>query len=443
MPDFGLIQTPNFAQAALGGYTAGLAAGRDKRRQAALDTYTSNPEAGITALNSVDPELAQQLRTNQDEQNARQLRAAALQGPQGASQAPQALGAPPAVEGADVGAMPQPQAPQMQAPQVPDFALNNDAVKALFIQDPKAAADLMAFSQKATEQQRAQVLESQNALAAVGAHLQTLPYEQRKQELQRLAPELAAHGVTNDMVAGFDPTDAVIGATVAQALGVKGILEQRDKAFQRQDKMADNARMERSLALQARGQDITLRGQDMTDARSRQQIGATVDGVTKTIKRDEGDLRKQFEARPEVKDWRAVSQSFRQIRSAAAAPSAQNDIAIIFSYMKMLDPGSVVREGEFATAQNAAGVPDRIRNMWNKAQEGERLNPEQRKGMVSSAAAVVNAMKPRYDAVANEYRSYASDYGANPDRVARPSPTAGPNGGAKVIRYDANGKRIG
>jgi hypothetical protein len=37
--------------------------------------------------------------------------------------------------------------------------------------------------------------------------------------------------------------------------------------------------------------------------------------------------------------------------------------------MKMLDPTSVVREGEFATAQNAASIPIKIVNMYNKALE--------------------------------------------------------------------------
>ena len=46
--------------------------------------------------------------------------------------------------------------------------------------------------------------------------------------------------------------------------------------------------------------------------------------------------------------------------------------------MKMLDPTSVVREGEFATAQNATGVPERIRNSFNKAMSGERLGQKQR-----------------------------------------------------------------
>ena len=36
-----------------------------------------------------------------------------------------------------------------------------------------------------------------------------------------------------------------------------------------------------------------------------------------------------------------------------------------------------MREGEFATAQNAAGVPDRLRAMYNNVASGQRMTPEQ------------------------------------------------------------------
>ena len=135
----------------------------------------------------------------------------------------------------------------------------------------------------------------------------------------------------------------------------------------------------------------------------------------------EADLRKEFNQLPEIKDFKDVRASFTQIKAIGQKrdPSAQDDIAMIFSYMKMLDPGSVVREGEFATAQNAAGVPDQIRNTWNKALSGERLNPRQRQQMVGTAATVYKQRRETYNNRAVEYRSYAGDYGVDPDRIAK------------------------
>lgn len=79
----------------------------------------------------------------------------------------------------------------------------------------------------------------------------------------------------------------------------------------------------------------------------------------------EENMRKEFNAN--AKDFKTQSQFFRNLRSLSNLATAQADIGIVFSYMKLLDPGSVVREGEQATARNAPGVPEQIRNMYNRA----------------------------------------------------------------------------
>ena len=98
------------------------------------------------------------------------------------------------------------------------------------------------------------------------------------------------------------------------------------------------------------------------------------------------ELRKEFLGLPEVKDFRNVLNSTQQIMSLAKGEgSAMGDLAAIFSYMKTLDPGSTVREGEAASAQNAAGIPERVRNYYNNLISGERLSPEQRADMANTA----------------------------------------------------------
>jgi len=78
---------------------------------------------------------------------------------------------------------------------------------------------------------------------------------------------------------------------------------------------------------------------------------------------DEDKLRDDF--RSESKEFVKVRDAYGRILSTDA--SAAGDLALIFNYMKILDPGSVVREGEFATAQNSAGIPERIRaQKWRK-----------------------------------------------------------------------------
>jgi hypothetical protein len=138
-------------------------------------------------------------------------------------------------------------------------------------------------------------------------------------------------------------------------------------------------------------------------------------------RKSETDLRKEFNQLPTVKEYNGVRNSFFRIQDITnkKTPSPQDDIALIFSYMKMLDPTSVVREGEFATAQNAGSVPDNIRNIWNKALSGNRLNPAQRNNIRGTARTVYLQQRENYNRVADEYRGYASDYGVDPERVAR------------------------
>ena len=56
-----------------------------------------------------------------------------------------------------------------------------------------------------------------------------------------------------------------------------------------------------------------------------------------------------------------MREAYGRIHAAKdAPPSGASDIALLYGYMKVLDPGSTVREGEFATASNAGGIPDKI-----------------------------------------------------------------------------------
>ena len=58
------------------------------------------------------------------------------------------------------------------------------------------------------------------------------------------------------------------------------------------------------------------------------------------------------------------------------------DVSSVFGFMKMLDPRSVVREGEFQTLQNTGSVPNNIFNIFEKASTGGILNEGQQKQLL-------------------------------------------------------------
>lgn len=78
---------------------------------------------------------------------------------------------------------------------------------------------------KMDDRQRAQAKARADTLAAAAQTLRGLPYEQRRAALMQMAPTLEPLGLTAEQLQAFDPTDTNIGGVVAQALGVKGLLE--------------------------------------------------------------------------------------------------------------------------------------------------------------------------------------------------------------------------
>lgn len=84
-------------------------------------------------------------------------------------------------------------------------------------------------------------------------------------------------------------------------------------------------------------------------------------------------------------EFTAAQTGYEKVQAAARSDSPAGDMALIFGFMKILDPGSIVKEGEFATVENSQGVPDQIRNIYNKVMTGERLTPEQRQDFMYQA----------------------------------------------------------
>lgn len=96
----------------------------------------------------------------------------------------------------------------------------------------------------------------------------------------------------------------------------------------------------------------------------------------------------QYQTTPTTRSFATARDAYARLESVGKLATPAGDLALIFNYMKMLDPTSVVREGEFATAANAGSVPDRMINLYNRALEGTRLTDAQRQDFISSAARV-------------------------------------------------------
>ena len=142
------------------------------------------------------------------------------------------------------------------------------------------------------------------------------------------------------------------------------------------------------------------------------------------------DLRNEFIN--QSKDFKQISDSYGRIQAAGKNPSAAGDLALIFNYMKMLDPGSTVREGEFATAQNSAGIPERVRAMYNNVTTGERLTESTRSDFLGRSDSLYRSQEEGQAQIEGVYKGLSERYGLDPTnvvvdyRVKRPETPAAP-----------------
>lgn len=135
-------------------------------------------------------------------------------------------------------------------------------------------------------------------------------------------------------------------------------------------------------------------------------------------------------------DYRTVQDAHQKMLAAASKPSGAGDMALIFGIMKMLDPGSTVREGEYATAQNSGSVPERITAMYNKAIAGERLAETVRQDFLDQGNMIFTQQRRTYDNVRTRFEDLAKSFGLDPKQVTidyvnppqAPAPVATPPG---------------
>lgn len=158
----------------------------------------------------------------------------------------------------------------------------------------------------------------------------------------------------------------------------------------------------------------------------------------------------KYNGHPTTKATNITREAYRKVTTSLGNPSAANDMAGVFSYMKMLDPGSTVREGEFANAQNAAGVPERVQTMYNKVLSGEILSPAQRADFMKSAQQQLAAQDESQRTIDTQFNTFGQQYGYPtdgiiPDKGGVPAPQANEKviGGVRYRKVQGGWEPIG
>lgn len=112
-----------------------------------------------------------------------------------------------------------------------------------------------------------------------------------------------------------------------------------------------------------------------------------------------------------------IRDQFDRVQLASQDPTGASDLSMIFAFMKMLDPTSVVRESEFRAAASIGSIPQRIEGFRKKITTGEFLSAGQRANFLAEAVKLFGRSKSRKEAIDNRFRKIAIGQGIDPENV--------------------------
>ena len=144
-------------------------------------------------------------------------------------------------------------------------------------------------------------------------------------------------------------------------------------------------------------------------------------------------LSDNYRAEKAVKDYATVAPQYAIMADAlkrSETDPGPADLALIYSYMKILDPQSTVREGERADAAKAGSIPQRIWAQYNSLIEGGNLSPALRKQYTEQAKEIVRSYSKAKGVIDKSYTERAGRAKVNPEDVIIPDFTVDEGGGS-------------
>jgi hypothetical protein len=176
------------------------------------------------------------------------------------------------------------------------------------------------------------------------------------------------------------------------------------------------------LAITAAQQDIQktaaetlLKQQELKDKQNPQKVA----GFTSMKDVFDAENKLADDHKGQSKDFIGVRDAYSRLNTSldAANASAPATLAAATTFMKLLDPGSVVRESELGMALAATGTLDRVQNTWQRMQKGQVLTPMQVAEFKSVAEKLYGAAEQNQKGLDEHYATRAKAYGLDPNKV--------------------------
>ncbi|MDR9777196.1 hypothetical protein RJJ65_32075 [Rhizobium hidalgonense] len=132
---------------------------------------------------------------------------------------------------------------------------------------------------------------------------------------------------------------------------------------------------------------------------------------------DISGMRKEIQQLPSYKNLAAAAPIYKAMAETAGRDSKASDLNLVYGLGKIMDPTSVVREGEMIMVKNTASLPDWLQGAIASLNGGAALTPETRQAIMTEAYGRVKGYNDEFQQNMGQYQGIVQRNGINPADV--------------------------
>jgi hypothetical protein len=134
-------------------------------------------------------------------------------------------------------------------------------------------------------------------------------------------------------------------------------------------------------------------------------------------------LKMQGDIRQDLKGPKDTATAYQTMYNAATNPTQKGDTTMLYTFFKVLDPQSTVREGEIEMIKQSRSIPEKFKGMAVKLASGQTLLEGERADLLNQAYQYVANQQRGVNETIDMYKDYAKAFGLNPEKAV-PNPFA-------------------
>ena len=159
-----------------------------------------------------------------------------------------------------------------------------------------------------------------------------------------------------------------------------------------------------NLLAQEKQQQATLKAAELKEGKNKQSF---ITGAQKTLLKP-------------YQEFQKVNSSYNAVEKfMSEKPSGAKDIAMLYSFIKTLDPGSMVKEGEIALSQRGMSMFEGLGLKAKRITSGELLNDDFRREILNIGRQAMEQASANYQEVAKPFIVNAASMGMSEEDMSK------------------------